>query len=150
MTARVQRDSMNSRSTEFAEPSAHYRFLTREETREKASAVIGIAAFSITIPGAITSPQRVLAGETLLPPAETAAPQAVVARDRLPQRVRCVTHRAPSGSSGAWSDLGVWWMVRPSQASLAIRASLTGGANGRSLGRAAAKDWSERVGLLIA
>jgi len=86
MTARVQRDSMNSRSTEFAEPSAHYRFLTREETREKASAVIGIAAFSITIPGAITSPQRVLAGETLLPPAETAAPQAVVARDRLPQR----------------------------------------------------------------
>src|SRR6516165_8982367 len=59
----------------------------------------------ITTPGAITSPQRVLAGEALLLPAETAAPQAVVARDRLTQRVRCVTHRAPSGSSSALSDL---------------------------------------------
>jgi hypothetical protein len=53
--------------------------------------------------------------------------------------------RAPSGSSGTWSDLGVWGLVRP------IQATLTSGANGRSLGRASApKDKSERVGLLIA
>jgi hypothetical protein len=39
----------------------------------------------------------------------------VVARDRLAQKVKCVTHRAPSGSSGALSDLGVWRMVRPSE-----------------------------------
>ena len=56
---------------------------------------------------------RVLPGEALLPPAGVAAPQAVVARDRLAQRVRCVTHRGQAGRS-ALSDVGVWRMVRPS------------------------------------
>ena len=86
-----------------------------EETARKASAVIAIAASSITTPGAITSRSPVFAGEALLPPVGTAAPQAVVARDRLAQRVRCVAHHPPTGSSGAVSDLGVWRMVRPSE-----------------------------------
>jgi SAM-dependent methyltransferase len=56
---------------------------------------------------------RVLPGEALLPPAGTAAPQAVVALDRLAQRVRTFTNRDQAGRS-ALSDLGVWRMVRPS------------------------------------
>ena len=44
---------------------------------------------------------RVLPGEALLPPDGVAAPQAVVARDRLAQRVRCVTHRSQAGPAAS-------------------------------------------------
>jgi len=83
------------------------------------------------------------------PPAGVAAPQAVVARDRLAQRIRCVTHRGQAGPAAPcrmWVS-GEWF----AQAGLAIRASLTSGANGRSSGRESApKDKLEQIRLLIA
>src|ERR1700730_18986068 len=67
-------------------------------------------------------------------------------RDRLAQRVSCLTHRGQAGRS-ALSDVGVRRMVRP--AGLAVRASLTGGPNGRSSGsELAPKDKSERIRLI--
>jgi hypothetical protein len=60
-----------------------------------------MAASSITTPGAITS---TLPGEALLPPAGAAAPQAVVARDRLAQRLTPVSVFAIA-CSAAWRIL---------------------------------------------
>jgi hypothetical protein len=50
---------------------------------------------------------RVLPGEALLPPAGVAAPQAVVALERLAQRVRTFTYRGQAGR-GTLPDVGVW------------------------------------------
>jgi hypothetical protein len=56
----------------------------------------------------------VLAGEAVLPPAGTAAPQAVVARDRLAQRVSA-SHIARQAGPAVPCRIWVWRIVRASE-----------------------------------